>query len=251
MKLKKIFIVTFMLITLLSTYGKTKKIDEKRFQLGLGVAVSTSNLLGLIETVRMSQAIENKTDYDYPGMSEDEIEAFNDMSDAMRQAIMVANILAGMEYAVRAKLMVHMFIAHADLIFLPFDGSYNGRFDFLLGINAGIRAPFWIQPYFTTGVNFNFSFYPDKVTDVENWKNNAGYGVVDNFVFRPGINFVAGLDIKFRKWSIGAYYKYTIKDFAEFTDWYDALVELNGDQAAGMVFGAQSRFGVAFSLYIL
>ena len=98
--------------------------------------------------------------------------------------------------------------------------------------------------------NFTFSFYPSEFTKLENWKGR--WAATDNFAFRPGINLRAGLDFKFKGFSIGAYYQYTIKDFQEFTGWYYAIVSegLTQQQAAGMIFGAQSRFGASLCWYV-
>ncbi|MCG8570301.1 MAG: hypothetical protein MJB14_09190 [Spirochaetes bacterium] len=261
MKTKKLIIVALILTLLASTslFAKTKKTDEKRFQLGFGITASTGSILTLIDNIQMVRSIKN-SDQDYPGLSDEEAKALNTLSSTMQKSIMVANILGSFEYGAQMRIKWHMLLAHADLIFLPNDYSKNGRFDFLVGMNVGIRAPFFIQPYLTAGINFTFSWYP-KFDDAdfkvpETWKGS--WGTVDNFMFRPGMNVVAGLDIKFKRLSLGVYYKYTIKDFGEFSAWFSDLTDDLKDadyanaqaKAAGMIFGYQSRFGAAITLYV-
>ena len=115
---------------------------------------------------------------------------------------------------------------------------------------VGIRCPFFIMPYLIAGPTFTFSFYPEQFTQVENWKGD--WAATDNFAFRPGLNTRAGLDFKFRGWSIGAYYQYTIKDFQEFGSWFWHLTNAGYSQAdaVGKIFGAQSRFGASMCFYI-
>jgi hypothetical protein len=248
----KILLVVTVALALVSTaaFAKSKKSDEGRFQLGFGGFISTNNILGLIENVRMNDAIQSS------GTLPAEFSGLTDINVAMQRAIMVANILGGMEYGFKTRILWKILIAEADLVLTPFNGSYNGRLDFTVNTGVGIRAPFWIMPYFVAGPMFTFSFYPDEFTAVESWKSN--YAGFQNFLFRPGLNTRVGLDFKFKKFSIGAYYNYAIKDFQEFTLWYEDLVAKldSGDtaaaqaQAAGMVFGAQSKFGVSMTWYL-
>lgn len=243
-------IIILVLVLSVSIHAKSQKRDEKRFQLGFGAIVSTGNLLGIIESVKMSQAIQSGNDYDYPGISKEESEALNNLDGAMQRAILVANILGSMEYGFQFRLLWNILMVEADLFVLPFDGSYNGRVDMLLQVMAGVRAPFWIMPYIIGGANFTFSFYPGQFTTLENWKGR--WAATDNFAFRPGFNLRTGLDFKFKGFSIGAYYQYTVKDVQEYTLWYDAIVNagIAPNKAVGMIFGAQSRFGVSLCWYI-
>ena len=227
-----------------------QKGDEKRFQLGFGGVVSTSNILGLIESAKMFKSIKSGNDYDYPGISPEEQQALKDLDGAMQRAILVANILGAMEYGLQFRILWHVLMVEADLFVLPFDGSYNGRVDLLFTAMAGVRAPFWIMPYLLCGANFTFSFYPKEFATVENWKGD--WAATENFCFRPGLNVRVGLDIKFKSFSIGGYYQYCIKDFQEFSNWFEDLKASNVTPAAaaGMIFGSQSRFGVALCWYI-
>jgi len=257
MRVSKILflVVVFALLLNVCIFSKTKKSDESRFQMGFGVMVSTSNLLSLIETSKLFSAIENGEKYNFPGLPEDVSIQFNNVAKNLGRAMLVANIIGGLEYGVNYRILYQAFIFDSNLILLPFDGSYNGRLDFLVSMNIGLRAPFWIMPYIDAGVNFTFSWYPENVTNIDSWKS---WGVFNNFVFRPGLNVRTGLDIKFRHFSIGAYYQYTIKDFEEFGGWFNKIAaDLSGQnyadaqtRALGLIFASQSRFGVCLSWYI-
>jgi hypothetical protein len=249
-KIAALALILVMVVSL-AAFAKSKKSDEKRFQLGFGANISTNNILGLIENVQMAEALEGGS---IPSGSP--YEGLDSLNKAMQQSIMVANILGGMEYAFQFRLLWHVLMVEADLVLLPFNGSYNGRFDLNLNMYAGVRAPFWIMPYFIAGPMFTFSFYPDDFKAVEEWKSN--YGGFKQFLFRPGLNMRLGLDFKFKHFSIGAYYQYSIKDFEEYGRWFaDLVTELESQsytdaqtRAAGMIFGAQSRFGASIAWYI-
>lgn len=243
-----ILIVMIAMTGTLSAKSEMKK--ETRFQIGFGLIVNTSNLLGLIESVKMYNAMVNGATYNYPGLTQEQQDAMNKINGAMQRALLVANILGGMEYGLQMRILWQIMMIETDLTVLPLDGSYNGRLDMVLSVMGGIKAPFFIMPYLLAGVDFTFSFYPNQFASLENWKDR--WAATDNFAFRPGLNIKAGLDLKFPNFSIGGYYQYTIKDFQEFTLWYEKLKEANisASDAAGMIFGAQSRFGIAVSLYI-
>lgn len=248
---KKILITVIMVVLLLSVgYVNAKeKSSEMKFKFGIGGFISTSNILGLIEDVKMYNAIKNDTDYDYPGLTDEQKEAFNNLSEGMRRAILTANILGGMEYGLHARILWNILISELDLVLLPFDGSYNGRLDFSVTPMVGIRAPFFIMPYFMVGPTFVFSFYPEEFAKVENWRGD--WAATDNFVFRPGLNTRVGLDLKLGNFAIGGYYQHTIKDFQEFTSWYYHLSQAFGSaEAVGRILAAQSRFGAIFTIYL-
>jgi hypothetical protein len=249
MNFRKILVISIVFVLAISvlTFAKTKKSDESRFQLGFGVMVSTSNLYGLIQNVQMSNN-------QYAGLTSEQVAALESLPETTKRSIYIANILGGMEYAVSMRLLWSALMIESDLVLLPFDNSTNGRLDFLVNANIGVRAPFWIMPYITAGPTFTFSWYPSNVKDVtvESWK--SAWGSVGNFVWRPGLNARAGLDFKFRHFSIGAYYQYTIKDFQEFANMADYLVSNTTikelPQAVGMVFASQSRFGLQLVWYL-
>jgi len=227
--------------------------DTHKFHLGFGVTATTGNLLGLIENARLYDALYNNKPYDYPGLTTEQKDAVMKLNKGMVRTLIVANMLASMEYGLRTRIMFHAFMSDIDLIFLPNDGTFNGRFDFELVPTVGVRLPWFIMPYLTAGPTFTFSFYPDKVANVENWKTKAGYGIYENFAFRVGLNIRTGIDLNFRRVMVGVFYQYEVKDFAEFTDFYNTI--LNGGftpaEAAGKVFGYQSRFGVSLVINIL
>jgi len=267
--ISKLFLFIFLII-FLSTfhlYSLPRKNFEKRFQVGLGGLISSSNLLNFINNIRTFTALdslnnggvyEDLSPEQKAVTSKEQYYKLRDLGSAFQKTLFIANILATMEYSIQLRILWKILIFETDLSLLPFNGSYNGRLDFTLTINGGIRAPFWFMPYILCGVNFAFQFYPDEVYKIEKWKSD--WGAFKNFVFRPGINVRAGLDIKFRVFSIGAYYQYTVKDFEEFTDWLGILksalitggesAQSAGIKAAGMVLGAQSKFGVNFCWYL-
>jgi hypothetical protein len=255
MNFKRIFVLAMVFVLAVSVLGfaKTKQSDESRFQLGFGFMISTSNLYGLIQNVKMGYDIENS------GLTQEEIAAFQALSNAnpnWARSIYIANIFGGMEYAINMRILWSALMFESDISLLPFDSSANGRLDFLVNANIGIRAPFWIMPYLTVGPTFTFSWYPSyanvKDVSIESWK--SAWGSVGNFVWRPGLNVRAGLDFKFRHFSIGAYYQYTIKDFEEFANMssYIAGNTLVKDlpSAVGMVLASQSRFGAQVVWYL-
>lgn len=258
---KRNFIVFITIFAALSLFGKTTKTNELRFQLGFGGFVNTSNLMGLIENAKMIEKINNSSSNpDIYGLTDEQKEAFGKISNGMQTAVIVANMLGGFEYGLKLRMLWHVIIADVDFNILPLDGSYNGRFDMMLSANLGVRAPFWIMPYATMGATFTFSFYspnvdfsnPDTYKNADAWKNYA-YGAFKNFVFRPGINTRLGLEFKFKGFSIGGYYQWTVKDFDEFKGFYLELVNNVGrDQASavGTILGYQSRFGLDFVFYL-
>lgn len=247
-------VVLFILITTTIVFGRSKKSNEKRFQLGFGFTVSTNNLLGLIEDVRMTQAIDSGSSYDYPGLSTTQKAALNDIDVGMRRAIMIANILGGMEYGLQMRILWSALMMEMNLNVIPLDGSYNGRLDLRFQFGIGLRAPFFIMPYILVGATANFSFYPGEVQQIEDWRTYF----TNNFALSPGIDAKIGLDLKFKKWSIGAYYLYSIRDFKEFTDWWGELwnnlssgdTQAAQNQAWGMIVAAQSKFGASLCFYL-
>jgi hypothetical protein len=257
---KKLFVLSFLLsFSLAISWGKDASGDNifswdtQKFHLGFGITGTTGNLLGLIENAKLYDAMMNNKDYNYPGLTAEQKDAVKKLNKGMIGALIAANVFASLEYGIRTRLMYHALISDIDFIFLPCDGSYNGRFDFEFVPTIGVRAPWFIMPYITLGPTFTFSFYPDKVSNIENWKTKAGYGVFDKFAFRPGLNLRLGVDVNFRKIMIGVFYQYEIKDFAEFTDFYNSIIDSGFTQAeaAGKVFGYQSRFGVSIVINIL
>ena len=256
-KKNKIIILAFLLLSasfLLYSQddnnNKSKQSNEKNLQFGIGLSISTSNLLSLIESAEIYQATKNDTDYNFPGVTEEEQEALKNLDSGMKRAILIANILGGMEYGIQTRVLWNTLMIEADLTLLPFDASYNGRLDLMLTPMIGIRAPFFIMPYALAGVAFTFSFYPDGFAEKEVWRGD--WATTDNFVFRPGINIKLGVDLKIKRFSIGAYYEYTVKDFQEYGSWWWHIVNAGYSQAeaSGKILAAQSRFGIAACFYI-
>lgn len=248
-KIKTVFLVLLLTgVLLMPLFSKSESNDEMNFQIGVGGLISTSNLLGLIESVKLYNAMVNNETYNYPGLTPAQQAALKSINGSMARAIMIANILGAMEYGVSARFLWNILISEVDLDLLPLDGSYNGRLDLMLSPMIGIRSPWFIQLYAMVGVPFTFSFYPNNIT-IESWK--IRWAATDHFAFNIGIIARLGLDLKFKSFSIGGYYQYTVKDFQEFIGWYNAFrdIGVSPGEAAGKIFAAQSRFGVALSYY--
>lgn len=245
-----LIILTLLLLVSSISFAKRKQFDNMKFNLGFGGLVSTGSILGIIESVQIYQSVTNDQDYDYPGLTEEQKDALIELNGAMQRALLVANILGSMEYGIHVRILWKILISEVDLILLPFDGSYNGRIDFMLLPMVGIRCPFFIMPYIMVGPTFTFSFYPEQFTNIENWKGR--WAATDNFCFRPGLNIRLGLDFKIKNVSFGGYAQYTVKDFQEFSLWYTELVDAGyeGPIAVGKVVGSQCRVGVNFCIYL-
>ena len=152
---KKYVILIFLMFMLVSLFPKTAKYDELRFQLGFGGFVSTSNLMGLIENAKMIDKIQGKNeDPELYGLTDEQRKAFGDISKGMQTAIVVANMLAGFEYGLKMRILWHMLISDVDFLILPFDGSYNGRFDMML-TDVWVLDTILIMPYITTGATLH------------------------------------------------------------------------------------------------
>ncbi|HNZ26915.1 MAG TPA: hypothetical protein PLG34_04575 [Spirochaetota bacterium] len=251
-KSNKIKAVALLAVFLLSTatlsFGKSSKTDESRPQVGLGINMSTANIFGFVQSISM---IANK-DYSSLGLSP---EVADEVPENVKQTLAVANIFAAMEYSIQLRFLASVFMLETDLTILPMDNASSGRIDMLVGLNLGLRAPFWLMPYITVGANFTFSWYPDKIAKVETWRSLYGVKSAGNFAWSPGINAKIGLDIKFRRFSAGLYYTYVIKDFNEFTTRFRAVFMdiSNGNtaNAVGLLIGSQSRFGISVCWYLM
>ncbi len=245
--IKKAAVISMLLLFSAGLSFAKTKMDEGRFQLGFGVLVSTNDLLGMIENVRMMQGMSSGTAFQSSHMTDEQIQTFIQLDPSWQRAIVIANILGNMEYGLQLRLLYKALILETDLMFLPYE-STTGKLNFTWNLNAGLRAPFFIMPYLTGGVNFTFSVYPEAVSDVENWKSS--WGSLGKFSWRPGINFKAGLDLKFKRFSVGAYYQYMIEDFQEFSYMYERLLASDAAYAGAALFGSQSRFGASICWYI-
>lgn len=186
-------------------------------------------------------------------MSKEQFGHLKSLSANIRSGILIANIFGGMEYAFQLRFLWRILMIETDFLLVPYNGFYNGRFDFGINANGGVRLPFVVMPYITGGINLSFHFYPDAVYKIEPWK--ARWGCYENFAFRLGVNIKGGLDFKFKVFSFGFYYQWIVKDFQEFLRLVGEIVnnlknsgEKEGEaqaKAFRMIFGAQSRFGVS------
>ncbi len=235
-------------------FGQLLRDEMNNVHFGVGVNINTSSLISIYYNALLYEADKNGGTFNLPGMTYADVAAYKGLSESMKTGVLISNILSTLEYGIKFRVMWNVLIGEADLNILPMEGTYNGKLDFSMNFNVGVRLPFWIMPYVMMGPMFTFSFYPEEFIKVESWRSN--WGGFQNFLFRPGLNIKAGLDFKFKTFSIGAYYSYSIKDFDEFTNFFDTIVLGNiGDsdeeiqEAVGMVFGRQSKFGIAFIIY--
>ncbi len=257
--MKKFFVFLSLLFTITFVNAKAEpgqffKDEMTKFHFGVGVNVNTSSLLGIYYNALLYQADKQGGTFNLPGLTYQDVAKYKELNESMKTGILISNILGTLEYGLKFRFMWNILIAEADLNLLPMEGTYNGKLDFSVNMGVGVRLPFWIMPYIMVGPLFTFSFYPDEFIKVESWKSN--WGGVGNFLFRPGLSIKAGLDFKFKTFSIGAYYSYSIKDFDEFTKFYNVIIAGNiGDsdaektEAIGMVFGKQSKFGIVLVIY--
>ncbi len=248
-KVKAVMLLTvFLLSATTMSFGKSSKTDESRPQVGLGINMSTANLFGFIQSIQM---ISNK-DYSSLGLTP---AVADEVPENVKQALMIANIFATMEYSIQLRFLASIFMLETDLVLLPMDNASNGRIDMLVGLNVGLRAPFWLMPYITAGANFTFSWYPDKIANIETWRSLYGVQSAGTFAWSPGINVKIGLDVKFRGFSAGLYYTYAIKDFNEFTTRFQTvfmdIADGNTANAVGLLIGSQSRFGISVCWYLM
>lgn len=267
--MKKIIILipVLLLIHISMLQAVPRKNFEKRFQIGIGMNMATANLYNLISGFETMNALDSAGDgagYDdlspeqQTYISREEFESLKNLSAAYQRAMIVSNMFAGMEYGIQIRSLWNIFMSEADIALLPMNGAYNGRLDFSISLNTGVRIPFFIMPYIMGGFNMGFQFYPDNVRKIEPWKSSLG--TVGNFAFRPGFNVKAGLEIKFKKFSIGGFYQYVVKDIEEYSAWRETLQESleqageTGDgasaKAAGLMFSAQSKFGLSVCWYL-
>ena len=103
----------------------------------------------------------------------------------------------------------------------------SGHCDFMAMFDIGIRCPKWVMPYFAVGINGTFSLYPDNIKNVdafynsetseyECWRNpdaQVRYADLEkNLMISLGAHAKVGLDVKFKRFSVGFYCLYLIKD---------------------------------------
>lgn len=230
-----------------------KKKDEKRFQLGFGVFVNSNDMYTLYQNIMRYKAIKNGKDYSYPALSHRERDALLSTPKYMQETVLGEYGFKTMEYGVQLRLLWNYLISETDFTFLPVDYSNNLRTDLMLTPMIGVRYPYFIMPYLMIGPNFSYGFNPDKLSDINmnNWKtkinsfNNSG-------IFTVGIASKAGVDLKFDNFSVGLYYQFRVKDFADLNYWYSLYKsgDISGGQAFANALGQSSRFGISAVLYI-
>ena len=214
-KKTSILIFVFIFLTLMSISAKSRKNDEKRFQLGFGFTASSANVFNFIQSFKMS------ADGNYGELTVDG--TGNNLNGASKQALVTSNMLASMEIGFQMRILAHVFFSELDLVAEPMVNIGSGHCDFLVMYDIGIRCPKWVMPYIAVGINGTFSLYPDNIANIQKWRQSLGNANYynNNFMITLGAHAKVGLDVKFKRFSVGFYCLYLIKDVIN--DWTDTL----------------------------
>ena len=252
---------TFILLSLLMIFPyflfSDKKIkDERRLQLGFGFIIGTHSISGMTETQRINDSIQNDCPYYYLGAIGKEREKLKDLNKNQKDGLMVAHILGGYEYGFQFRTLWRIMITEHSLSVFIFDVTRNGRTDLMFRSMIGIRAPYFIMPYFLVGYMLTYSFYPREFSIIESFRKK--WAATDYFAFRPGLNIKLGVEVKIQKYmklpkfSAGGYFEYNIKDFDEFYYMYNRYLQLglSESSAVGKVLGSNAHFGFSVCFYI-
>ena len=226
-----VLIFVFIFLTLISISAKSRKNDEKRFQLGFGFTASSASVFNFVQSMNMAL---HKT-YGYEGLTSSGTD--EGLTSAAKQTFITSNMLAAMQIGFQMRFLAHVFFSELDFIVEPMTSVSSGHCDFIGMFDIGIRCPKWIMPYFAVGINGTFSLYPDNIQNVDVlWRENAEgeqesftwrktLGNVnyaqDNLMITLGAHAKVGLDVKFKRFSVGFYCMYLVKDVIN--DWTDAL----------------------------
>lgn len=226
-----ILISLFILLTVINISAKSRKNDEKRFQLGFGFTASSASVFNFVQSIQMLQeeVSEQRTTY---------------------QVLITSNILASMQLGFQMRILAHVFFSELDLIAEPMVNITSGHCDFLAMYDIGIRCPKWIMPYIAVGVNGTFGLYPENVETVLSWRTtlgNVNY-VNKNFMISLGVHAKVGLDVKFKRFSVGCYCLWLVKDVIN--DWTDSLNNyyLDKDSEYGTLQFVASQFRLGASI---
>ena len=233
-KKTSILIIVFIFLTLMSISAKSRKNDEKRFQMGFGFTASSASVFNFVQSMNMAL----NTEYGYEGLLTKD--GFKDgkpkyLTGAAKQALITSNMLAAMQIGFQMRFLAHVFFSELDIIAEPMTSVSQGHCDFTAMFDIGIRCPKWIMPYFAVGINGTFAIYPDNINNVDIrkgdsdqyvcWRNpdaQVRYADLEkNLMITLGAHAKVGLDVKFKRFSVGVYCLYLVKDVIN--DWTEAL----------------------------
>jgi hypothetical protein len=230
-----------------------KKINEqeKELQYGFGIIVNSNDIKTGYENYERSQAIKDGYEYSYPGFSDKQQEALTELDTWMQKSILATYVLRNMEYGIQFRLLWKYLISETDFVFTPTDYSDNSKINIAIAPMIGFRSPRFIMPYFMAGPNFTLAVNPEIYKSESNWHDKIN-ATKNTLSFSPGLIVRTGVDTKFKRFSLGFYYQYKIKDFSEFNYWNSLYKEgeITGQEAFGNSLAQNSRFGISMSWYI-
>ena len=203
-----ILISLFILLTVINISAKSRKNDEKRFQLGFGFTASSASVFNFVQSMNMAL---DKTK-GYKGITGDGTDA--NLTTAAKQSLITGNILGAMQIGFQMRMLAHVFFSELDIIAEPMTNISSGHCDLIGMFDVGIRCPKWIMPYIAVGVNGTFGLYPYNIETVEGWRDltNKNRYVNDCLKISFGAHAKVGLDVKFKRFSVGFYCLYLVKD---------------------------------------
>jgi hypothetical protein len=243
--MKRNICVLYFVLTVALIYGIEFDKDDLNFHFQIGAYLNTCNFMNVMEDIRMGRAIISNSEYINVGMTKDQAKEYVDMPKSIKTGVMIANIVGSFEFGFKYRVKWNVLLFDSDVSILFYDGSYNSRLDFEFSNDIGIRMPYWIMPYASCGPNYTLSFYQNYFDLVEDWRTH--YLAYQNVMYRIGFHARLGVDFNLKKFSIGLYYQYTIKDFDEFGGFCFAQIYVKNNFACAAIgiFAYQSRLGVS------
>ncbi|MBN2546336.1 MAG: hypothetical protein JXB50_11100 [Spirochaetes bacterium] len=245
----KIIIIIIIIISYESLmFSKNKKKDdENRLQIGFGL-ISYSNVMMVLKSIKKFEAINSNTDYNYPTTTKEQNEAFNSMDAVQQRYILALHVISSINYGLQWRILYKLFLFESYFAIKPYQ-LYEKNISLIFNIQAGLRIPFFIMPYFIVGINFTSVIYPESGLRLE----NEGINILktDNFVLKPGITAKIGLDLKLKRLSTGIFYQYIVSDLNEFNTLYSSYLNAQntGSMTVLKIIGLQSHIGLSICWY--
>jgi|GEM_PF-824269 len=232
------------------TNDKKEKLDERRFQFGIGTSITTSTIYDMYKNADIFKAIKNGDDYSYSYIDKDEDDHILSLNGDMQKAVLANHILKSLVYGIQFRFLWKVFMTEIDINVLPANYNYGNRTEISLTPMTGLRIPFVVMPYFLIGPTFTAGFYYDNYLKDRDDSNEI-QAIKDNIRFLVGLSAKIGLDLKFDYFSIGIFYQYTIKNVGEIVDLYNTFNndDLSREEIFKNILGSQSRFGLSMSIY--